>query len=176
MYRSIEGLIQHFEVLMPNRGFDVPCEEIYAATESPNGELGFYIVGDGSPRAYRARTRPPSYIHFAMFPHMIRGYMLSDVVDYFDRGGVLQISDTAGSDVSWRAMAAVPGLEDAYRQSALHPQESSAAAVAVAELILEGLAAHRRISRGDSGIFARARQERRGKGGASGFPFGMDLE
>ena len=48
VYRSIEGLIQHFEVLMPNRGFDVPREEIYAATESPNGELGFYIVADGN--------------------------------------------------------------------------------------------------------------------------------
>ena len=47
VYRSIEGLIQHFEVLMPNRGYDVPMEEIYAATESPNGELGFYIVADG---------------------------------------------------------------------------------------------------------------------------------
>jgi NADH-quinone oxidoreductase subunit D len=80
VYRSIEGLIQHFEVLMPNRGFEVPSEEIYAATESPNGELGFYIVGDGTTRAYRARTRPPSYIHFAVFPHIMRGYLLSDVV------------------------------------------------------------------------------------------------
>jgi NADH-quinone oxidoreductase subunit D len=80
VYRSIEGLIQHFEVLMPNRGFPVPNEEIYAATESPNGELGFYLVGNGTPRAYRARTRPPSYIHFAMLPHMIRGYQLSDLV------------------------------------------------------------------------------------------------
>lgn len=80
VYRSIEGLIQHFEVMMPNRGYDTPREEIYAATESPNGELGFYIVGDGSPRAYRARTRPPSYIHFAVFPHIIKGHQLSDVV------------------------------------------------------------------------------------------------
>ena len=80
VYRSIEGLIQHFEVNMPNRGYDVPHEEIYAATESPNGELGFYIVGQDSTRAYRARTRPPSYIHFAAFPHLIRGHMLSDVV------------------------------------------------------------------------------------------------
>ena len=80
VYRSIEGLIQHFEVNMPNRGYDVPHEEIYAATEAPNGELGFYIVGQDSTRAYRARTRPPSYIHFAAFPHMIRGHMLSDVV------------------------------------------------------------------------------------------------
>ena len=51
-----------------------------AATEAPNGELGFYVVGDGSPRAYRARCRPPSFIHFALFPHLIRGHTLSDVV------------------------------------------------------------------------------------------------
>lgn len=80
VYRSIEGLIQHFEVMMPNRGYETPREEIYAATESPNGELGYYIVGDGSPRSYRARTRPPSYIHFAVFPHIIKGHQLSDVV------------------------------------------------------------------------------------------------
>jgi NADH-quinone oxidoreductase subunit D len=80
VYRSIEGLIQHFEVLMPNRGYEVPRDEVYAATESPNGELGFYIVGDGTIRAYRARTRPPSFVHFALFPHIIRGYTLSDVV------------------------------------------------------------------------------------------------
>jgi NADH-quinone oxidoreductase subunit D len=80
VYRSIEGLIQHFEVLMPNCGSDVPNEEVYAATESPNGELGFYIVGDGSVRAYRAHTRAPSFVHFAILPHMIRGYQLSDLV------------------------------------------------------------------------------------------------
>jgi NADH-quinone oxidoreductase subunit D len=80
VYRSIEGLIQHFEVIMPNRGFPVPHDEVYAATESPNGELGFYIVGDGTIRSYRARTRPPSYIHFAMLPAMVRGHQLSDVV------------------------------------------------------------------------------------------------
>ena len=80
VYRSIESLIQHFEVIMPNRGFDVPVNEVYAATESPNGELGYYIVGDGSIKPYRARTRPPSYIHFSVFPHMIVDHQLSDVV------------------------------------------------------------------------------------------------
>ncbi len=80
VYRSIEGLIQHFEVIMPNRGYPVPNDEVYAATETANGELGYYIVGDGSTRAYRARTRPPSYIHFAMFPSMVVGHQLSDVV------------------------------------------------------------------------------------------------
>lgn len=80
VYRSIEGLIQHFEVIMPNRGFGSPHEEIYAPVESPNGELGFYIVGDGTSRAYRARCRPPSFVHFSIFPHCIQNHMLSDVV------------------------------------------------------------------------------------------------
>lgn len=80
VYQSIEGLIQHFEVLMPNRGFVAPLGEVYAATESPNGELGYFIVGNETIRSYRARTRPPSYIHFGVFPHIIKGHMLSDVV------------------------------------------------------------------------------------------------
>jgi NADH-quinone oxidoreductase subunit D len=80
VFSTIEGLIEHFELVMTNRGFTVPCEEVYCATEAPNGELGFYIVGDGSQRAYRARCRPPSFINFALFPHLIRGHTLSDVV------------------------------------------------------------------------------------------------
>jgi NADH-quinone oxidoreductase subunit D len=80
VYRSIEGLIHHFESIMPNRQPEGPKDEIYAATESPNGELGYYLVSDGAYRAYRARTRPPSLIHFSLFPKMMRGYMLSDVV------------------------------------------------------------------------------------------------
>ena len=79
-YRSIESLIQHFEVIMPNRGFHGPRDEVYGAIESPNGELGFYLVSDGSDRAYRARTRPPSFIHFAIFPYLIVGHQISDVV------------------------------------------------------------------------------------------------
>lgn len=80
VYSTIEGLITHFELVMTNRGFEVPWDEVYCATEAPNGELGFYLVGDGTNRAYRARCRPPSFIHFAMFPHLIRGHTLSDVV------------------------------------------------------------------------------------------------
>ena len=77
---TIEGLISHFELVMTNRGFQTPCEEIYCATEAPNGELGFYIVGDGTSRAYRARCRGPSFVHFALFPHLIRGHTIGDVV------------------------------------------------------------------------------------------------
>jgi NADH-quinone oxidoreductase subunit D len=79
-YRSIEGLIQHFELIMTNRRWETPHDEVYGAIESPNGELGFYVVADGSGVAYRARTRPPSYIHFAIFPYLIVGHQVSDVV------------------------------------------------------------------------------------------------
>ncbi len=80
VYQTIEGTITQFELVMQNRGLEVPSEASYAATEAPNGELGFYIVGDGSNVAYRARCRPPSFIHFALFPQLIRGHTLSDVV------------------------------------------------------------------------------------------------
>jgi NADH-quinone oxidoreductase subunit D len=80
VFTTIEGLISHFELLMRNRGFEVACEEVYSATEAPNGELGFYLVGDGSHTAYRARCRPPSFLHFSLFPHLIRGHSVSDVV------------------------------------------------------------------------------------------------
>ena len=65
---------------MANRGLETPREEVYCAAEAPNGELGFYIVGDGGQRAYRARCRPPSFLHFALFPHLICGHTISDVV------------------------------------------------------------------------------------------------
>ncbi len=80
VYQTIEGTITHFELVMWTRGFEVPSEETYGAIEAPNGELGFYVAGDGTNVAYRARCRPPSYIHFALFPKLIKGHTLSDVV------------------------------------------------------------------------------------------------
>jgi NADH-quinone oxidoreductase subunit D len=80
VYQTIEGTITHFELVMTNRGIVVPHEESYSAIEAPNGELGFYLCGDGSDVAYRARCRPPSFLHFAVFPQLIRGHTLSDVV------------------------------------------------------------------------------------------------
>ena len=80
VYTTIEGTITHFELVMANRGIEVPHNECYAATEAPNGELGFYVVGDGTDVAWRARCRPPSFIHFALFPHLIEGHTLSDIV------------------------------------------------------------------------------------------------
>lgn len=78
-YRSIEGLIQHFELFMWNRRWKPPVDEVYGATEAANGELGFYIVSDGEGRPWRCRTRPPSFIHFAMFPLLMEGHAIGDV-------------------------------------------------------------------------------------------------
>jgi NADH-quinone oxidoreductase subunit D len=79
-YNSMEGLIQHFELIMPNRGFESPRDEAYFAVEGPNGELGYYLVADGSQTAWRVRTRPPSFIHFATFPHLIKDHLIADIV------------------------------------------------------------------------------------------------
>jgi NADH-quinone oxidoreductase subunit D len=80
VYSSIEGLIQHFELTMTNRGFEAPKGEVYGCIESANGELGYYIVSDGGNVPWRARTRPNSYINYQVFPKMIEGHMISDVV------------------------------------------------------------------------------------------------
>ncbi|MCL2649143.1 MAG: NADH-quinone oxidoreductase subunit D [Phycisphaerales bacterium] len=79
-YGSIEGLIQHFELIMTNRGFQPPRGEVYGCCETANGELGYYLVSDGSPVPWRARTRPPSFIHMSILPKMVEGHMISDVV------------------------------------------------------------------------------------------------
>lgn len=80
VYDTIEGLIHHFKNIMPGHGFDVPVADIYDSTESPNGELGFYIVGDGSHKAYRLRVRAPSFINFSSFQDISKGASVSDVV------------------------------------------------------------------------------------------------
>ncbi len=79
VYSSIEGLIQHFELIMTNRGWKAPVAEVYAATETANGELGYFIVSDGSPRAWRVRTRPPSFINYSVFPKLVEGHTIADL-------------------------------------------------------------------------------------------------
>ena len=79
-YGHIEGLIHHFKIIMDGHGVQPPRGEIYSATESPNGELGFYIVSDGSGTAYRIRIRPPSLLQYQVVPHMVEGGMVSDIV------------------------------------------------------------------------------------------------
>ena len=80
VYGSIEGLIQHFELIMSNRGWKPPVAEAYGAQETANGELGYYIVSDGSNRPWRVKTRPPSFINYSTMAKMIEGHMLADIV------------------------------------------------------------------------------------------------
>lgn len=80
VYGSIEGLIQHFELIMSNRGWKPPVAEAYGAIETANGELGYYVVSDGSARPFRVRTRPPCFINYQVMAKMTEGHMLSDIV------------------------------------------------------------------------------------------------
>ena len=81
VYTSIEALMDHFKIIM--HGIRPPKGEVYAAVESPNGELGFYIVSDGSGKPYKCRVRPPSFIHTAALREMLIGYQIADVVPTF---------------------------------------------------------------------------------------------
>ncbi len=80
VYGSIEGLIQHFEIIMSNRGWEPPTAEVYDCQETANGELGYYIVSDGGPRPWRVKTRPPSFINYQIMPLLTEGHMLADIV------------------------------------------------------------------------------------------------
>jgi NADH-quinone oxidoreductase subunit C/D len=79
--RDMESLIHHFIIF--TQGFKPPKGETYCGTEAPKGELGFFIVSDGSPRPYRLKIRAPSFIHMGAFDHMARGYLISDIITIF---------------------------------------------------------------------------------------------
>ncbi len=80
VYDSIEGTIHQFELIMTNRGWDTPIGESYGAIEAPNGELGFYIVADGTKHPWRVATRPPSFINYQTFAKLLEGHMIADTV------------------------------------------------------------------------------------------------
>ncbi|MBZ0173038.1 MAG: NADH-quinone oxidoreductase subunit D [Phycisphaerales bacterium] len=80
VYGSIEGLIQHFELVMTNRGWKPPVAEVYGCNETANGELGFFIISDGGPRPWRAKTRAPSFNNYSLMAKLIEGHMLADTV------------------------------------------------------------------------------------------------
>jgi NADH-quinone oxidoreductase subunit D len=76
--RDMAALIRHFKIM--EEGFRPPVGEAYGAVESPKGELGFYIVSDGSNKPFRMRIRPPSFLNLGAIPKMIEGEMVADVV------------------------------------------------------------------------------------------------
>jgi len=78
---DMESLIHHFIIV--THGVRVPKGEVYVGTEVPKGELGFYIVSDGTTKPYRLKIRSPSFVNMGAFDHMARGYLISDVVTIF---------------------------------------------------------------------------------------------
>ena len=78
VYNSIEGLIHHFKIA--SEGFPVPEGEVYQGIEAPKGELGYYLVSDGSNKPYRMRVRPPSFVNLSAIEKMAKGAMIADLV------------------------------------------------------------------------------------------------
>jgi NADH-quinone oxidoreductase subunit D len=81
VYTTIEATIAHFKIVM--EGVKPPPGAVYGYTEGGNGELGFYIVSDGSGTPYRVRCRPPSFINLRSAQELIRGDMIADIVPIF---------------------------------------------------------------------------------------------
>lgn len=78
VYGNIEGLMNHFMLVI--KGLRPPVGEVYDATEAANGELGFYLVSDGSANPYRLKVRPPCFAIYQSFPSVVKGSMLADAI------------------------------------------------------------------------------------------------
>jgi NADH-quinone oxidoreductase subunit D len=82
VYNRIESLIFHFKTV--TEGIKVPPGEIYFAVEGGNGELGFYLVSDGTGNPYKCRVRPPCFPLVAAMPRMVKGGFIADIIPTFD--------------------------------------------------------------------------------------------
>jgi NADH-quinone oxidoreductase subunit C/D len=78
VYGNIEGLMNHFMLVI--KGLRPPAGEVYDATEAANGELGFYLVSDGSANPYRLKVRPPCFAIYQSFPSVVKGAPLADAI------------------------------------------------------------------------------------------------
>ena len=78
MKTEMEALIYHFKIV--TEGFAVPAGEVYQAVESPRGEMGYYVVSDGTPKPYRVHMRSPSFANLQALQTMCEGRLIADVV------------------------------------------------------------------------------------------------
>ena len=81
VYSEIESLINHFKLIID--GPQVPAGDVYVAHESANGELGFYLVSDGTGRPWKVHVRAPSFVHMGGAHRMLDGYQLADIIPSF---------------------------------------------------------------------------------------------
>ena len=82
-YGNIEGLMNHFKLIMDYHGIRPLAGDTYHAVEGANGELGFYVVSDAKDRPYRVRVRPPCFFAMAGLHRMLEGYMVADIIPTF---------------------------------------------------------------------------------------------
>jgi NADH-quinone oxidoreductase subunit D len=82
-YGNIEGLMQHFKLVMHGHGVRPPRGEVYFPVEGANGELGFYVVSDGSGNPYRVRVRPPCFAIMSALKKLLVGDMIADLTPTF---------------------------------------------------------------------------------------------
>jgi len=82
-YGNIEGLMNHFKLVMYGHGIRPPVGEVYFPVEGANGELGFYIVSDGSDQPWRVRVHPPCFPIMAALPKCLVGGMMADLIPTF---------------------------------------------------------------------------------------------
>jgi len=82
VYNSIEGMINHFKLIF--EGVQVPAGEAYGYVEGGNGELGFYIVSNGSGRPWKIKVRPPCFYLVSAMHKMLEGAQLADIIPTFD--------------------------------------------------------------------------------------------
>ena len=82
-YGNIEGLMNHFKLVMYGHGIKPPVGEVYMPVEGANGELGFYIVSDGRDQPWRVRVHPPCFPIMAALPKCLIGDMMADLVPTF---------------------------------------------------------------------------------------------
>jgi NADH-quinone oxidoreductase subunit D len=82
-YGNIEGLMRHFKLVMYGHGVRPPKGEVYFPVEGANGELGFYVVSDGSSGPYRVRVRPPCFAIMSALPKLLIGDMIADMTPTF---------------------------------------------------------------------------------------------
>jgi NADH-quinone oxidoreductase subunit D len=78
MKTQMEALIYHFKII--TEGFGVPAGEVYQAVESPRGEMGYYVVSDGTAKPYRVHMRGPSFANLQSLAKMCEGQLIADVV------------------------------------------------------------------------------------------------
>jgi len=78
VYGGIEGMMNQFKLVID--GVKVPEGEFYGSFEAANGELGFYIVSDGSGTPYKVKVRPPSFYHMSAYPKIIENYQVADAI------------------------------------------------------------------------------------------------